>query len=532
MPKKKRFDKKNATHFTIVHRSQRDITEDEEGRRSEFVLVRQDGQEVEPEQDLIEMDDLKNKLADLDILADDDEYDYSQHYRSMGAGDFLNASDGKISDQRLDERAVEVPVETIEVERMLESINLNPKFMDEDIHDALFNFEEGDFEEILDDFCVTAAQAPEGTSDETFDYDAHIQAMIEKARASEKGENSKNFRKDNENFFDGAVPLGRQGGESDDDDDDDDDNDFDGDSWNQEYDDHHGASDTFCTSYQNPKLSPEEDRALLEKFEQTLAEYDSDEVGDLYEIDEEIINTGALDVFDESSAINGILDSYLKDKNDDQLFEGIQNTARQGGSGYSYLVKGKMVRADQVNAEEDKDEEPIETDEESVNNMMEEMEPPAEEILIDGKSYFTERSVNPWDCESILSTYSTLDNNPAIIGSTRHRKKKAPKGHKLPTISNESTQILLSNKTGLPMGVLPVTSKLEKSLKIQKEQVVRRRGETKEERKARKEAAKQTKQEARLQKKMLKGAFAEEFAKRSASINADDVGCVPVFRYS
>ena len=39
----------------------------------------------------------------------------------MGGGDFLDANDGKISDQRLDDRAVEVPMETIEVERMLES---------------------------------------------------------------------------------------------------------------------------------------------------------------------------------------------------------------------------------------------------------------------------------------------------------------------------------------------------------------------------------------------------------------------------
>ena len=155
MPKKKRFDKKNASHFHIVHRSQRDVTEDEDGRRSEYVLVKQQGQkddhdrrevdvDLEQEQTFVNMDDLKDKFADLRVLANDGEYDYSKHYKSMGGGDFLDANDGKISDQRLDDRAVEVPMETIEVERMLESINLNPKFIDDEennvMNDILYSY--------------------------------------------------------------------------------------------------------------------------------------------------------------------------------------------------------------------------------------------------------------------------------------------------------------------------------------------------------------------------------------------------------
>merc|ERR1712179_389481 len=52
------------------------------------------------------------------------------------------------------------------------------------------------------------------------------------------------------------------------------------------------------------------------------------------------------------------------------------------------------------------------------------LQPPVQEILIDGKSYFSERVHNPWDCESILSTYSNLDNNPVRIQGSRKRGKK------------------------------------------------------------------------------------------------------------
>ena len=510
MGKKKRFDKKNATHFHIVHRSQRDVAEDEHGNRSEHVLVPQDG-DVKSTAESDAMENIKDKLAQMDILADDEEYDYSKHYRYMGGGDYLSAETGKISNQKLDPRAVDIPVETMEVERMLESINLDPKFIDDDIHDALFGFEEGDFEEILDDFCTTAAQAPDDDGGQAaFDYDAHIQAMIQKAKAAENGGSVGGQANDQkiDEFFKNSKPLGHEDADSDAED-----------SWDQEF---GGQTSTIQTSYHNPNLNPDEERAMLEKFEQTLAEYDSDEVGDLYNIEEEIVNEGAVDVFEENNAMEAIFDEYLEAKNDDKLFEG-SKIVRSGGSGYSYLHKGRMVRADEVDQDgEDNDskcsesEEPIE--------MLPELSPPEEEVLIDGKSYFTERTVNPWDCESILSTYSNLDNNPSIIGSSRRRKTKKQGMQK---------EIMLSSKTGLPIGVLPVTEKAVKlSTNVDTQQLTRRRGETREERKARKEATKKMKQEARLQKRIMKGAFAEEFAKRSIAIGADDVGGVPVFRYT
>lgn len=519
MPRnKKRFDKKNATHFHIVHRSQRDVTEDEHGHRSEFVLVQENnsvpGNEKESKYDNL-MGSLKDEFQEMNILADDETYDYSQHYRHMGSGDFLSAHTGKIADQSTDERAKDIPVEqtTTEVERMLESINLNPKYMDQEIRDALFNFEEEEFEEILDDFCLTAAQEPNNNENtEAFDYDDHIRKLMEKAKAAENGGVSGKGREYKDDFFTSMKPINEE------------DDDSQVDSWDQEM--------TTVSLYHNPQSDPDQEKAILEKFEQTLAEYDSDDVGDLYTKEEDIANDCALDVFgDGNSAINNILDDYLECRNDEKLMEG-SNQTRHGGSGYSILVKGKMVRADEIDTDNDEKDE-----DSSIENveLMAELEPPAEEVLIDGKSYFTERTINPWDCESILSTYSTLDNNPAVIGSSRRRKKKKQSGRNKSelVVSENNSTILLSRKTGLPLGVLPVTEKSSKKrTELPKKQVERRRGESREERKLRKEAVKRSKQEARMQKKIMRGVFADESSKRLASSCGDDVAGLPVFRYS
>ena len=119
--------------------------------------------------------------------------------------------------------------------------------------------------------------------------------------------------------------------------------------------------------------------------------------------------------------------------------------------------------------------------------------PPAEEIFIDGKSYFSEKMKNPWDCESILSTYSNLDNNPATIGVGGRRKrgknkKKKQQNDEFAVPEEEPVhQIMLSDKTGLPLGVL--TSSVpeigdDTYISVNKGEA-RRKNESKEEKKLR-----------------------------------------------
>ena len=164
------------------------------------------------------------------------------------------------------------------------------------------------------------------------------------------------------------------------------------------------------------------------------------------------------------------------------------------------------------------------------------MEPaPFEDVLIDGKSYFSERNQNPFDCESILTTYSNLDNNPAVVGRSGRRRGKAKERMEY-VPEDEPAQIFLSNKTGLPLGVLPTKTSEEDRwdgddtfVSINKGEA-RLKSESKAEKKARKAAVKEERRVARMQKKMMKEAFAEEFERRAGDGGDNDLAGKSVFR--
>jgi protein LTV1 len=165
--------------------------------------------------------------------------------------------------------------------------------------------------------------------------------------------------------------------------------------------------------------------------------------------------------------------------------------------------------------------------------------PPTEEVFIDGKSYFSEKSRNPWDCESILSTYSNMDNNPVTIGKDgRRRRKKGTKNdiiHQSAIYEEEpAMQILLSDKTGLPLGVLPTRGQgqdgADTFVSVNKGEA-RKKEESVEEKKMRKLNVKKEREMARIQKKMMKQAFSDEFSKRATEVLNDDVGGKTVFRF-
>ena len=87
-----------------------------------------------------------------------------------------------------------------------------------------------------------------------------------------------------------------------------------------------------------------------------------------------------------------------------------------------------------------------------------------------------------WDCETIVSTYSNMENHPALI-----REEIEPRRRKA-TQLNGVQQILLSNKTGLPLGVLPTRSKKAQIVGKAVDTSIneRKKNETPEEKKARK----------------------------------------------
>lgn len=601
MPKKKKsfIDKKNSSTYHLVRRSQRDVglTDGDEATNetlSQFVLMPSPKNKIQfsepialetqdarrprsnigfgkiPENETTDgtnsaMKTIGDQLAQVGLT--ESEYDYSQHMLPIdGSGTFLNATDGKRNDPTRDPRSKMVPLEEetmleqtekgnvglgglgsligggVEVARNLESIALTPDCMDDDMAQALFgDIDNGDFEEILDDFVLTAAQEidEDEVDDEqaAFDYDEHIRQLITKAQAQERGLDAVEVKDD---FFAKAKPFSKRSDDAD--------------SHHDEDDDYDSFDDEFGMQNPNPgvvsALSPDEEKALCDKFEQTLLEYDSDNVGDLDDECEEIMGDRPLEG---DALIEKAFDDFLEEKRDHVFMEGTRHLAgkqRKGGSSYSALVGKTMVPVSELyndeilqQGEDDNQVPPevaIRQELEEADKILAnpEMEPPEEDVLIDGKSYFSQSVANPWDCESILSTYSNLDNNPVTIGRSKRGKKGKKKKEIEPVEEEEEEveyqQIKLSNKTGLPMGVLPITEKEEKDpdMDIVNRGKARKKGETREEKRNRKLAVKEERMISRMQKKMVKEAFKDEFMKRSMDGVVDDVVGKSVFRYS
>jgi protein LTV1 len=296
-----------------------------------------------------------------------------------------------------------------------------------------------------------------------------------------------------------------------------------------------------------PTLTTEQERVLCEQFEQALAEYDTDgdddDDDDNDECDEE---AHGLRPLEGDAQIEAALDDFLQERKDEIFFQGTNSVQkhRVGGSGYSALVGNKMVHSrDLPNALQEADDnniQPIQVVLQTASEILAQPlhPPPPEEILIDGKSYFSERPRNPWDCESILSTYSNLDNNPVTIGAINRRRKKkkeAAIGIDEPEVV---PQIFLSKKTGLPLGVLQsATGKADNwvvadnntMMSVNKGEA-RKRDETAEEKKSRKEAIKEERRVARLQKKAMREVFESELRKRDELAAVDSVNGQAVFR--
>ncbi|KAK7294942.1 hypothetical protein RJT34_17841 [Clitoria ternatea] len=133
-----------------------------------------------------------------------------------------------------------------------------------------------------------------------------------------------------------------------------------------------------------------------------------------------------------------------------------------------------------------------------------------------------------WDCETIVSTYSNLDNHPGKIEAPGvSRKKKL--AETVSVASNSSSQIIsLGGKEKLPVDFLPGgrkpgTEKVKGPNTTKTEQYKRKQHglESKEEKKERKAAVKEERREARRIKKEIKGLYRCEAhrAQRAAAVS-------------
>lgn len=217
--------------------------------------------------------------------------------------------------------------------------------------------------------------------------------------------------------------------------------------------------------------------------------------------------------------------NYMDDENDCQpsIAEKLSQTFKLYSLHESEVNQNQMVLHNKRMTD---DEEPLESAPDIINRCREYAEKYENESEDEEAVLFEESSSDSeiWDCETVVSTYSNLDNHPGKIDVPGAQRKK-----KLATISEVSNSsapiITLKGKEMLPVDFLPnrgkdasgkngrkKCEKDEESDKSKGEQYNRKQHgqESKEEKKERKAAVKEEKREARRAKKEMKELYKSE----------------------
>jgi len=404
-----------------------------------------------------------------------DGYDYSQHLCSMSSsGVFISAGSGRkvtggghvysapSSSAADNENKItnEIPEEIVLAAqngngeetfgRMLEAITLRPSCMDDDIRRALEidQRDDGDdIEELNDDFMENllsleddAKAAEAENGEDTFDYDAHIARLMAEAEAEDAELFGQDESDEEEEFY------GDEGA-----------------------------------------ALPSNARDVDVYFEKFLESYEDDEIGELDEEDPRV--EGHLE--QDSKQVDRILQQYLQDKDEERVQNaGATNTVSDAAR--RHILETTAREEEAAASSETLARGAIQFDDDEVDMT---------QALGD---YAKPKRQSHWDCESIVSTYSNLDNHPSVVGSEilslRKKKKVAPR------IRASIPETIEATYSSDDEGDEIVVNKGER----------RRRGETKAEKKARKMQLKAARRERRQEKKALKIGFKMEKAKQVA----------------
>ncbi|CAM9643596.1 unnamed protein product [Scytosiphon promiscuus] len=463
-----------------------------------------------------------------------DGYDYEQHLKSMGGGTFVSKG-GKVQHfaesntqgARGGAAKATIPEEALPsgetLDRQLEAVTISEKVMDSDMRRALApgladvieeydSDEDGEGNLLDDDFVMQAAgagdvrallvdSAPvsekrEGGREETretqrngenevlipsfnsnrsnegFDFEAHMARLME-ARSDDSGEIDEALLEGGSSAFLAAFPL------------------------------------LFGAYFFG--LCPRITRVYVVCL-QTLAEYDSDEWGELEEDDNRV--QGKWDV-EKHNYANTCLDEFLASKEDARWTEGVERLRPElRGIATATLAIDRTATAAAEAAAGDSSAAPVAA---AGGGALHDMEHHNE--------YLRDKPADQWDCETIVSTYTNLDNHPSVLGTGRKPKPSRPR-RAPPSAGNAAAgdgdggnaspvqQVTLSEKTGLPVGVLPertfndagMVSLIAGKNKGEK----RDTEESAEEKRRRKAEIKQSRRDKRAQKKSVKVAFTGE----------------------
>ncbi|PSC71647.1 LTV1-like protein isoform A [Micractinium conductrix] len=261
-----------------------------------------------------------------------------------------------------------------------------------------------------------------------------------------------------------------------------------------------------------------------EKFEHLALEYDEEDIGDLEEQGQDI--RGFADV----AEFDNLLDEFLES-------HGQSQTHHEGNVPYAAPRISQVGKQMELFGFDDDDADiAIKRAHEALRRAEEEAAA-AEAAAAEAGDERRERLPRPvapererWDCESVLSLRSNLDNHPGSISEPRYAPRRPRAASAAGGDAGAGAGLIrLDPRTGIPLGVLPRrgagaapeqqgaaaadsgSDQDEGEAAAARASGVpeRRKGESAEEKKARKAAVKEAKRGAREQKKELKSLYKE-----------------------
>merc|ERR1711934_580668 len=479
MGKKKKFiDKKSALNFEVVHRDQRDpLTADENA--PQMLLKQVDLRQKKTVKFDIEDPEerrraeyramkaaLRNNDFELGAYAfPEDGYDYSQHLREPGGGHYVPAvvpkpgkQMGKLEDSLLKGEEAVAGEGADKVVMLPAAAFASTTEMAAPVGALRNRPEFNGLDLSLDPEIMAALDGEDGFEELADDF-------IFDAQEGEDYEDEEGDMFDLTDCFGNAIKLQRDDVEYDSDE-------YCSDISGEAYSDDDDGSDcrTEFTMTTSRRLRGEQGRMLDDRFEQLLKDEYGDE--DCGELEEEDTMIGALEAtsLEGNKALEAMLDEYIENSSDIDL-------AKVGlDKKWKNLSEAELIRLEESNNQESK-------------------------VKMGGKEPEREEE---WDCETIVSTYSNIYNHPKALDQPR---------------------IQITKKTGVALGYLPSSmykkqapqqdeEEEDEDEEEEEEEVVnmgaKRRGETKEEKKARKAALKDLKRVRREHKKDLKNEFKKE----------------------
>ncbi|KAI7830030.1 Low temperature viability protein-domain-containing protein [Kickxella alabastrina] len=476
---KKFIDKKKATTYKLVYRSQEDPLAFEEGT-TERVFVAVGGKdELKASKGKQPEDQTLEQSRVYGIYLDDREYDYTKHLRPVGSGGgiLLEAAAKKEKFSGIQIMDVDEDDDGVGASGLI-PIQAQPSAHRMDIKSAAFptglqpsmntNLREEDVEEFDDDFFdrLNSNELPSDAEENESDDGYHGGKF---GRFGDEDDEDGEGFDPNDVFAQVRRMKARQRQQDSDDDENN------GGDWRGTRTASTGLSMSSSAMYRNEKLT-----LLDEHFDRVEAMYEHEDTDSEDERYDE--NGHHIDEYDADGNLKSIstrpdfadvMDEFLSEY---ELTGKKLQVVVEGGSGAGKLDTYRDAFLDATKPKDQSKQDVVAAG----MRITEE----------DNARPTRSRRRTPWDCQTILSTYSTLDNHPATI-----YVEKTPK-------------IRVSRKTGFPM--VERNNSDEEDVPRENKGQARSKAETSEEKRARKKQIQEEKRNRRDERNDTRSAFAEK----------------------